>query len=42
MIEENNNIFLTGGDTLLCLTATMHKKDILQHSLGDPFGTYVS
>ena len=26
MIEENNNIFLAGGDAPLCLVEPMHKK----------------
>ena len=33
-MEENNNIFLVGGDALVYLTAPVHKKKIPQHLFG--------
>ena len=33
-MEENNNIFLAGGDTLVYLAGPMHKKNIPQHLFG--------
>ena len=30
-MEENNNIFLAGGDALVYLAGPMHKKNISQH-----------
>ena len=34
MIEENNDIFIAGGDALVYLARPMHKKNIPQHSFG--------
>ena len=34
MMEENNDIFLAGDDTLVYFTGPMHTKNILQHLLG--------
>ena len=34
MMEENNDIFLAGGDVLVYLAEPMHKKNIPQHCLG--------
>ena len=36
MVEENNNIILVGGDALIYLAETMHKK------YSTTFSTYVS
>ena len=33
-MEENNDIFLAGGDALVYLAEPMHKKSIPQHLLG--------
>ena len=41
MMEENNDIFLAGGDTLMYLIKPMHKK-YSTFVWGHPFGTYVS
>ena len=34
MMEENNDIFLAGGDALVYLAGPMHKKNIPQHLFG--------
>ena len=34
MMEENNDIFLAGGDVLVYLAGPMHKKNIPQHLFG--------
>ena len=33
-MEENNDIFLAGGDALVYLAGPMHKKNIPQHLFG--------
>ena len=33
-MEENNDIFLAGGDALVYLAGPMHKKNISQHLFG--------
>ena len=33
-MEENNDIFLVGGDALVYLAGIMHKKNIPQHLFG--------
>ena len=33
-MEENNDIFLAGGDVLVCLAKPMHKKNTPQHLFG--------
>ena len=33
-MEENNDIFLAGGDALVYLARPMHRKNIVQHLLG--------
>ena len=33
-MEENNDIFLAGGDALVYLARPMHKKNIPQHLFG--------
>ena len=38
-MEENNNIFLAGGDALLYLAEPMHKKVFVW---GHPLSTYLS
>ena len=42
MTEENNNIFLAGGDALVYLTEPMHKKYFTKFVWGNPFDTYLS
>ena len=42
MMEENNDIFLVGGDALVYLTVPMHKKYSTTFVWGHPFSTYVS
>ena len=42
MMEENNDIFLAGGDPLVYLTEAMHKKYSTTFFGGHPFSTYVS
>ena len=42
MMEENNDIFLAGGDTLVYLAVPMNKKYSLTFVWGHPFSTYVS
>ena len=34
MMEENNDIFLAGGDAIVYLAGPMHKKNIPQHFFG--------
>ena len=41
-MEENNDIFLVGGDALVYLTVPMHKKYSTTFVWGHPFGTYLS
>ena len=41
-MEENNNIFLSGGDALLYLTESMHKKYSTKFFWDNPFSRYVS
>ena len=42
MIEENNDMFLAGGDALVYLTELMDKKYSTAIVRGHPFSTYVS
>ena len=42
MMEENNDVFLAGGDALVYLAKPMHKKYSTTFVLGHPFSTYVS
>ena len=42
MMEENNDIFLAGGDALVYLAVPMHKKYSTIFVWGYPFSTYVS
>ena len=42
MMEENNNIFLPGGDALVYLAVPVHKKYSTALNCGHPFSTYVS
>ena len=42
MMEENNGIFLAGGDALVYLAGPMHKKYSTTFVWGHSFGTYVS
>ena len=41
-LEENNYIFLAGGDALVYLAEPMHKKCSTTFVWGHPFSTYVS
>ena len=41
-LEENNDIFLAGGDALVFLAEPMHKKYSATFAWGHPFSTYVS
>ena len=41
MMEENNDIFLAGGDALVYLAVPMHKKYSTTLVWGHPFSTYV-
>ena len=41
-MEENNDIFLTGGDALEHLAEPIHKKYSTKLFLGNRFGTHVS
>ena len=41
MVEENNNIFLAGGEALVYLAEPMHKKYSRTFVPGHPFSTYV-
>ena len=41
-MEENNDIFLAGGDALVYLAEPMHKKCSATFAWGHPFSTYVS
>ena len=41
-MEENSDIFLGGGDALVYLTRSMHKKYSTTFVWGHPFSTYVS
>ena len=40
--EENNHIFIAGGDSLVYLAEPMHKKCSTTFVWGHPFSTYVS
>ena len=42
MMEENNDLFLAGGDALVYFAEPMHKKDSTTIVWGYPFSTYVS
>ena len=42
MMEENNDIFLAGGDALVYFTEPLHKKYSAIFVSGDPLCTYVS
>ena len=42
MMEENNDIFLAGGDALVYLAESMQKQYSRKFIWGHPFGTYVS
>ena len=42
MMEENNDIFLAGGDALVYLAKPLHKKYSTTFVWGHPFSTYVS
>ena len=42
MMEENNDIFLAGGDALVYLARPMHKKYSTTFVWGHSFSTYVS
>ena len=42
MMEENNDIFLAGGDALVYLAGPMHKKNFTTFVWGHPISTYVS
>ena len=41
-MEENNNIFLAGGDALVYLAEATHKKYSATFVWGHPFSKYVS
>ena len=41
-MKENNGIFFAGGDALMYLTVTMHKKYSTKFVWGHPFSMYVS
>ena len=41
MMEENNDIFLAGGDALVYLAEAMHKKYSTKFVWGHPLSTYV-
>ena len=41
-MEENNDIFLAGGDTLVYLAVPLHKKYSTILIWDQPFSTYVS
>ena len=41
-MEENNDIFLAGGDALVYLTGPMHRNYSTTFVWGHPFSTYVS
>ena len=42
MMQENNDIFLAGGDALVYLAEPMHKKDSTKFVWSYPFSMYVS
>ena len=42
MMEENNDVFLAGGDALVYLTGQCTKKNFTTFVYGHPFSTYVS
>ena len=42
MMEENNKIFLAGGDVLVYLIGPMHKIYFTTFVWSHPFSTYVS
>ena len=42
MMDENNDIFLAGGDALVYLAVRMHKKYSATFIWGHPSSTYVS
>ena len=41
-MEENNGIFLAGGDALVYLAVSMHKKYSTTFVCGHPISAYVS
>ena len=41
-MEENNDIFLAGGDALVYLAVPVHKKYSTTFFWGQPFSMYVS
>ena len=40
MMEENNEVFLAGGDALVYLAEPIHKKYSATFASSDPFSTY--
>ena len=40
MMEQNNDIFLAGGNALMYLTGPMHEKYCTAFVWGHPFSTY--
>ena len=42
MMEENNNIFLAGGNALVYLAIPLHKKYSVALVWGNPFSMYIS
>ena len=42
MMEENNDIFLTGGNALIHLAGTIHKKYSAIFIWGHPYGMFVA
>ena len=42
MMEENNDIFLAGGDASVYLTIPVHEKYSTKFVWGYPFSAYVS
>ena len=42
MMEENNLVFLAGGDALVYLAGSLHKKYSKSFTWGHPFSMYVS
>ena len=42
MVEENNDIFLVGGDALIYLAEIMRKKYSTAFAWSHPFSTYLS
>ena len=42
MMEENNDVFLAGGDGLVYLAVPLQNKYSTKFVWGNPFSTYVS